>query len=117
MLLLGAGAALSFYFTSRFWGNDECRGFLPVGLLVLGISYLVQNVANFYTVYKYASEYGKYGQFQQHRGERSIWQVTWHFLCYDFFMCFFIFYQLFAFIWACVYTSYSYANTRKCVGM
>jgi len=106
-LLLGAGAVLCFLYAGKNWANEYCDHNLHIGLLVLGICYVIQNFANFYTVYRYSKIYGKHSDPEDPEKTRDICKATKYFLCYDFFMCFFIFFILFSIVWACLYIGYA----------
>ena len=114
--LLGAGAIIAFVFCAKFWGTVFCENNLHVGLLIIGISYIIQNLVNFYIVYKYSNEYGKYGEFQQKRGGKGICEVTWHFLCYDFYMCFYLLFLIFSVVWCSIFIGYGSSSTPVCQG-
>eukprot|EP00826_Nyctotherus_ovalis_P057531 TRINITY_DN7874_c0_g1_i4.p1 TRINITY_DN7874_c0_g1~~TRINITY_DN7874_c0_g1_i4.p1 ORF type:complete len:160 (+),score=14.13 TRINITY_DN7874_c0_g1_i4:234-713(+) len=112
--LLGAGAVLSFIYASKYWDN-VCNHSLHVGLLVIGICYLVLNFANFYTMFKYSREYGRHGEARS-EVSKDICAVTWRFLCYDFFMCFYMLFLVFSIVWSAVYLGYANNNTKGCSG-
>jgi hypothetical protein len=69
----------------------------------------------FYIVQKYSKEYGK--EFNEKRGDKSICDVTWKFLCYDFPMFFFILFLLFSIVWACVGLSWTASENTVCSGL
>ena len=105
---------MAFVLAGKYWGAAGCEKNLPVGLVVIGICYLIQNFANFYTVYKYAEEYGKYGEFSQKRGDKGICEITGKFLCYDFFMCFYIIFLPFSLVWSGIFTGYASSSSKVC---
>jgi len=115
--ILGAGGVIAIIFAAKNWDAPFCSNNLPVGLLIIGICYFVQNFANFYIVYKYAKEYGKYGEFEDKRGDKGICEVTWKFLCYDFFMCFYMFFLPFSLIWTGLYVGYARSSSTLCQGI
>ena len=114
VLLLGAGSVISFIYADKYWAVDYCEHNLHIGLLALGICYLVQNFSNFYIVYRYSKLYGRYSEGKYHDKDTKICSVTWRFLCYDFFMCFYIFFLLFSIVWASLYIGYATDRSREC---
>lgn len=116
LFLLGAGSVLSFIYCGKHWACSQCDNRLDIGLLIIGINYLVQNFTNFYTVFKYSRNYGKFGEFDQRRAQKSICTVTFEFLCYDFFMCFYIFFLPFSIVWAGIWIGFAGRNNALCRG-
>lgn len=111
-LLLGAGVVLCFVFAGKYW-NNWCDYNLHIGLLVLGFCYLIENIANFYIMFKYAREYGIHGEARNER-DKNICDTTVRFLCYDVFICFYIFFLIFSIVWSSMYLGYAGDNTWLC---
>lgn len=103
----------AFVYMGRNWALSYCDHNLHIGLLLIGIFYLFQVTANFYIVYKYSKEYGKYSEANDSE-RKGICSVTVRFLCYDFFMCFYMIFLLFSIIWSSIYIGYAASNTREC---
>lgn len=113
-MLLGAGAVCSFVYASKHWDVDYCEHSLHIGLVVLGVCYLIQNFTNFYTVYRFSKLYGKHSDPQDPDRAKDVCEATKKFLCYDFFMCFFILFMLFSIVWACLYIGYAADRSSFC---
>ena len=113
IIILIPGAIIAFIFAGRNWALDYCDNNLHTGLLLIGFFYLIQNFANFYIVYRYAQEYGKNSN-PNNKLTKGICAVTAKFLCYDFVMCFYIIFAIFAIVWCSLYIDYASVNTRIC---
>lgn len=114
VVLLAAGAVCCFLYAGKHWAVDYCEHSLHIGLVVLGICYLIQNFTNFYTVYRFSRMYGKHSDPQASDRAKNICEATKKFLCYDFFMCFFILFMLFSIVWACLYIGYATDRSPSC---